>query len=83
MARYHEIANSLRRRVQSGELPIGCQLPAVRALAREYNAPSLNAINAAIELLEDEGLLHTEPGPKTFVVAEAGNVGFQRMLIAT
>ncbi|MCP2336267.1 GntR family transcriptional regulator [Actinomadura rupiterrae] len=65
-ARYREIADSLRRRVQDGEWSPGDTLPRHVDLAKEYGA-GRNAVAAAIKMLEDEGLLWAVPRRGTIV----------------
>ncbi|MGH3226319.1 MAG: GntR family transcriptional regulator [Streptosporangiaceae bacterium] len=70
MARYQEIADSLRSRIQSGEFPEGARLPGISALMKEYQVPGLNTIRAAQQLLVDEGMLETRQGVGAFVTAD-------------
>jgi DNA-binding FadR family transcriptional regulator len=70
MARYLEIADSLRSRIQSGEFPEGTKLPGINALMKEYQVPGLNTIRAAQQLLVDEGMLETRQGVGAFVTAD-------------
>jgi DNA-binding GntR family transcriptional regulator len=69
MARYHEIADLLRGRIQSGEFPVGARLPGISALMEEYGVPGLNTIRAAQQLLVHEGMLETRQGIGAFVTA--------------
>lgn len=66
LPRYHQIADKLRKRIQSGELPPGCQLPGEFELADLYQV-SRNTIRLALKRLIDEGLLVTGQGRGTFV----------------
>jgi DNA-binding transcriptional regulator YhcF (GntR family) len=70
VARYQEIADSLRSRIQAGEFPVGTKLPAISALMKEYQVPGLNTIRSAEQVLVDEGLLETRQGAGAFVTAE-------------
>ena len=70
MARYQEIADSLRSRIQSGEFPEGARLPGISALMKEYQVPGLNTIRAAQQRLVDEGMLETRQGVGAFVTAD-------------
>jgi DNA-binding transcriptional MocR family regulator len=70
MARYQEIADSIRSRIESGEFPVGARLPGISALMREYQVPGLNTIRAAQQLLVDEGMLETRQGVGAFVIAD-------------
>lgn len=69
MARYTEIADSLRTRIQSGEFPVGSQLPSIAVLQDQYNVRGLNTIRAAQQLLGDEGMVETRQGVGAFVVS--------------
>lgn len=69
MARYQEIADSLRDRIQSGEFPVGSKLPGISALQEEYEVPGLNTIRAAQQLLVEEGMLETHQGVGVFVTS--------------
>jgi len=57
MARYHEVAASLRERIQAGEFPIGSRLPPISRLQGEYDVSGLNTIREAQQRLVKEGLL--------------------------
>jgi DNA-binding transcriptional MocR family regulator len=70
MARYHEIADDLRRRIQEGEWEIGAKLPGISALQDEYKVEkSLGTIRSAQQLLVADGMLRTEQGVGAFVTA--------------
>jgi len=64
---YRRIAQDLRRRIRSGDLPPGRQLPPEPELKTLYNA-SRNTIRDAIKWLKNNGLVETRPGQGTFVV---------------
>lgn len=64
---YRRIAEDLRRRIESGGLPPGGQLPTELELREEYNA-SRNTVRDAIKSLINLGLVATRPGQGTFVV---------------
>jgi GntR family transcriptional regulator len=66
---YHQIADDLRDRIESGELPPGAQLPTELELREKY-AASRNTIRDAIKRLTSLGLVATRPGQGTFVVQE-------------
>ena len=63
---YQEIADQLRRRIESGEFESG-QLPTEQELQLQYSA-SRNTIRDAIKQLTTLGLVETRPGQGTFVV---------------
>lgn len=67
--KYQQIAEDLRRRIESGELPEAGQqtLPTEIELMERYNA-SRNTVRDAIKLLTARDLVETRPGQGTFVV---------------
>lgn len=65
-ARYHEIADSQRRRIDEGEWSPGDTLPRHVDLAEEYQV-SRNVVARAISVLEDEGRLWAVPRRGTIV----------------
>lgn len=69
MAKYQEIADSLRTRIQSGEFSVGERLPSISSLQDEYGVPGLNTIRVAQQLLVDEGMLETRQGVGAFVIS--------------
>jgi GntR family transcriptional regulator len=64
---YRQIAEDLRRRIETGELRPGEQLRTEIELREKYNA-SRNTIRDAIKSLVTRGLIETRPGQGTFVV---------------
>ncbi len=64
---YHQIADDLRGRIETGELSPGAQLPTELELREKYEA-SRNTIRDAIKRLTSLGLVETRPGQGTFVV---------------
>ena len=75
---YQQVAADLRRKIVSGEIPVGSQVPTHRELAVGYGV-SLITINKALSGLVSEGVLHSRVGRGTFVAvrpleAGAGNV---------
>lgn len=63
---YQQIADDLRKQIESGTLASGAQLPTELDLREEYNA-SRNTIRDAIKRLTSQGLVETRPGQGTFV----------------
>jgi GntR family transcriptional regulator len=63
---YQQIADDLREKIESGELPSGVQLPTELELRERYNS-SRNTIRDAIKRLTSQGLVETRPGQGTFV----------------
>jgi GntR family transcriptional regulator len=64
---YQQIAEDLRRRIESGELGPGSQLPTEIELREQYHA-SRNTVRDAIKWLMIRGLVETRPGQGTFVI---------------
>lgn len=64
---YRQIAQDLKRKIESGELAPGKQLPNEEELKAEYRA-SRNTVRDAIKWLVIRGLVVTRPGLGTFVV---------------
>jgi GntR family transcriptional regulator len=63
---YLKIADRLRRRIHSGELPPGTRLSGQRELAESFNT-TLMTVRQALEILEEEQLIRTEHGVGMFV----------------
>ena len=57
---YRQIADDLRRQIESGELPPGAQLRTELELREEYNT-SRNTVRDAIKWLITRGLVETRP----------------------
>jgi GntR family transcriptional regulator len=64
--RYQEIADELRRQIESGELPRESQLPTEVELQKKFNA-SRNTVRDAVKVLVLERLLETRGREGTFV----------------
>lgn len=64
--RYHQIAQNLRERIQSGAQAPGARLDNQRHLAREFGV-TLMTLRQALELLERDGLITRRHGLGTFV----------------
>jgi len=63
---YRQIAEDLRKQIESGAIARGSQLPAELELREQYDA-SRNTVRDAIKLLTNLGLTETRPGQGTFV----------------
>jgi GntR family transcriptional regulator len=66
---YRQIADDLRYKIESGEIPHGAQLPTETELMDEYNA-SRNTVRDAIKLLTAWWLVETRAGKGTYVAGE-------------
>ena len=64
---YRQIADDLRRQIETGELAPGAQLRTELELREKYEA-SRNTVRDAIKWLITRGLVETRPGQGTFVV---------------
>ncbi len=64
---YRQIAESLRERIEAGQIKQGHQLPTELELREQFNA-SRNTVRDAIKWLTTLGLVQTKPGQGTFVV---------------
>jgi GntR family transcriptional regulator len=60
------IADTIRRQIESGELPPGKRLPSERDLARTYGT-ARNTAREAVRILADAGLVITDQGKGSFV----------------
>ena len=66
--RYHQIARSLRERIDAGHPAPGERLDTQRSLARAYGV-TLMTLRQALELLERDGLITRRHGLGTFVTS--------------
>jgi GntR family transcriptional regulator len=64
--KYRQISDSLRLKIESGDLPPNSQLPTETALSEEFSA-SRNTVRDAIKSLISLGMVETRPGQGTFV----------------
>jgi DNA-binding GntR family transcriptional regulator len=63
---WRQLAASLRRRIESGELPPGSRLPSIMDLADQYSLAPVT-VRKALDALKREGLIVTQSGWGTFV----------------
>ncbi|MBL6275863.1 GntR family transcriptional regulator [Micromonospora fiedleri] len=68
--RYRTIADELRNRIESGEIPPGSLLPAESALTVEFRV-ARGTVRKAITALRDEGYAATEHGRGTYATSPA------------
>lgn len=68
---YRQIAAVLRREIESGALPPGARVPAVRALAQREGVAHATA-NRALAMLAEEGLIEARRGVGS-VVTDRGS----------
>ena len=72
--KYRRIADSLRLKIESGDLPPDSQLPTETDLSEEFGA-SRNTVRDAIKSLISLGMVETRPGQGTFVTKPPGSTG--------
>jgi GntR family transcriptional regulator len=65
---YVQVADGLRRAMQTGELRAGTKLPSGRELAQQWGV-ALMTLQKAIDLLRSEGLVYSQQGRGVFVAA--------------
>ena len=63
---WRQVADDLRRRIQSGEFPPGAPLPSLTSLAEQYQVSRTTA-RKAVDALRDAGLVESVRGWGTFV----------------
>lgn len=67
VARYHQLSSLFRRRIESGDWPVGRQIPTLGALAAEFQvAPA--TVRRAVDSLVQEGVLACYRAKGTFVL---------------
>ena len=62
-----QIANDLRNRITSGEIPPGRRIPSLTELEQDYDV-ARDTLRKAVGILRDEGLVRTVQGMGVFVV---------------
>lgn len=67
-APYVQLADILRERIRSGEIPVGRAVPSQHQLEAESGL-SRGTVRKALDVLKREGLLETAPGRGLFVKA--------------
>lgn len=63
-----QLAHVIKGRIAAGEFAVGDQLPAARDLAKQYGVADNTALNA-IRALKKEGIVSSQQGKGTFVLA--------------
>ncbi|MFC4006686.1 GntR family transcriptional regulator [Nonomuraea purpurea] len=69
---FTQIADDVREQIRQGELVVGMKLPALPILAERYGV-AINTARAAVRVLVDEGLVHTQSTKGTFVLKVPGD----------
>jgi GntR family transcriptional regulator len=65
---YQQVADDLRQRIASGELPVGSPIPSTAKLASTHGV-SITVVRAAVAQLRTAGLVIGQPGKGVFVSA--------------
>jgi GntR family transcriptional regulator len=68
---YRQLADLLRQRIASGEIPPRTPLPSTKTLAAEHSV-AIGTVTKAIGVLRSEGLVITVPGRGVWVTEHAG-----------
>jgi GntR family transcriptional regulator len=63
---YIQVASALRRRIETGQWQVGQQISTLEELEREFEVARVT-VRQAVELLQNEGLVHRYQGRGTFV----------------
>ncbi len=65
-APYLQLADILRERITSGEIPVGRRMPSLAELEQEFDL-ARNTLKKAVDVIKDEGLIEFSPGRGMFV----------------
>lgn len=68
---YQQVANALRERIASGDIPPGRRIPSIVELEQEFGV-ARDTLRKAVQVLRDEGLVETVRGLGVFVVDRPG-----------
>src|SRR5258708_39147664 len=63
---YEKVVEQIERRILSGDLKVGDQLPSERELGDQFHV-SRTAVREAIKALREKGLVEVRPGRGTFI----------------
>ncbi|MBI4193812.1 MAG: GntR family transcriptional regulator [Betaproteobacteria bacterium] len=75
---YIQIASALRQRIENGHWQPGQKISTLEDLEREFEVARVT-VRLAIELLENEGLVHRQQGRGTFVADKVHNKHWLRL----
>ncbi|WP_308169546.1 GntR family transcriptional regulator [Acrocarpospora catenulata] len=67
MPLYRQVADVIRARITSGELPPGHAIPSEHEIAHEFGVSRITATKATRVLRDEDGLIHTVQGKGSFV----------------
>jgi GntR family transcriptional regulator len=60
IAPWRQLAELIRARIASGELPAGARLPSITGMAQEYGL-AVTTVQKTIQALKDDGSIVTSP----------------------
>lgn len=66
VSRYIQLGTMFRRRIETGEWPVGSQIPTVQMLAKECGVAAMT-IRQALGILEEDGMIERHRAKGTFV----------------
>jgi DNA-binding GntR family transcriptional regulator len=69
---YRQIADILRDRIESGEIPPGRRIPSLTELEQEFTV-ARDTLRKAVQVLKDEGLVETVSGMGIYVRDKAAD----------
>lgn len=75
---YEQIVEEVRARIHSGLLKPGDQLPTVRQLALELRV-NFNTVARAYRILDEAGMISTQQGRGTYILAAPGPENGKRL----
>jgi GntR family transcriptional regulator len=75
-AKHRQVADSIARRIQTGEIENGARLPGEFELARDYDV-SRSTVRQALSNLQKAGLIETWTGSGSFVCYDGGHLNDQ------
>jgi len=75
---YEQIVEEVRRRIHSGQLKPGDQLPTVRQLALELRV-NFNTVARAYRILDEAGMISTQQGRGTYILSPPGTENGERL----
>ena len=64
---YRQVANALRERIATGQIPPGRRIPSLTELEAEFGV-ARDTLRKAVQVLKDEGLVETVTGMGIYVV---------------
>jgi GntR family transcriptional regulator len=69
---YRQVADILRERIRSGEIPAGRRIPSLVELEGEFEV-ARDTLRKAVQVLKDEALVETVTGMGVYVIAAEPN----------